>query len=182
MRNIFSTILATLLFASTSVAQYRNLEIHAAGLTCSLCSNAILKALKGLPFVQGVDTDLKTNLFSVQLRSGLPVDFDMISKKVEDAGFSVGKMTVEVKFNPAEVKNDAHIVNGNQIFHFLAVKPQKIDGWQKIKLLDKQFVLSSEAKKNSKLTQKECYKTGITGSCCSADNIPAGRRVYHVTI
>lgn len=182
MKKAAAIMLGMVLLTTAVQAQYRNLEIQAAGLTCSLCSNAILKALKGLPYVQNVETDLKTNLFSVQLRSGFPVDFDMITRKVEEAGFSVGRMTVEVKFSPAEIKNDAHIVNGNQVFHFLAVQPQKIEGWHKVKLMDKQFVLSAEAKKNSKLTQMACYTTGITGSCCTTGNVPAGRRVYHVTL
>jgi hypothetical protein len=138
--------------------------------------------LKSLPFVAGVNTELKSNKFIVDLRQGVPVDLDMISRKVEDAGFSVGKLSLEVKFTATDVKNDVHTVANGQVFHFLNVKPQKIDGWQKIQLLDKHFLLSADAKKTSKLTTMECYKTGVTASCCMVPGVPKGKRVYHVTI
>lgn len=164
------------------MAQYRNIEIHAAGLTCSLCSNAIQKALKSLPFVAGVNTELKSNKFSIDLRQGIPVDLDAISRKVEEAGFSVGKLTLEVKFNPVDIKSDVHTVANGQVFHFLNVQPRKIEGWQKVQLLDKNFVLSTEAKKNAKLTSMECFKTGIMASCCGSASGVSSKRVYHVTI
>ncbi len=179
--NLILTVLAfSMVFAAN--AQYRNLEIQAAGLTCSLCSNAIQKALKTLPFVAGVHTELKSNKFTVDLRQGVPVDLDMISRKVEDAGFSVGKLSLEVKFAETDIKHDAHTVAIGQVFHFLNVKPQKIEGWQKVQLLDKNFLLSADAKKNSKLTAMECYKTGLTASCCMVPGVAKGKRVYHVTI
>ncbi len=163
-------------------AQYRNLELQAAGLTCSLCSNAIQKSLKSLPFVSGVRTELKSNLFMIDLRPGVALNLDMISQKVEEAGFSVGKLSLEVKFDPTQIKPDAHVMSAGQIFHFMDVKPQSIAGWQKIKLMDKGFVLSAEAKKNSKLTTLNCYKTGYTADCCGMRDLPKGKRVYHVTI
>lgn len=175
-------------FLSISIfgfAQYRNIEIQAAGLTCSLCSNAIQKALKGLPFVASVKTELKSNTFLLDLRPGVPIDFDAISRKVEDAGFSVGALSVEVKFNNVNAKNDVHTQVGNQLFHFLAIEPQNIEGWQKVRLLDKNFVLAAEAKKNSKLTAMPCYKTGMLSPCCQPVTGIAGvaaKRVYHITL
>jgi copper chaperone CopZ len=173
---------AAFFLLNVSIAQYRNIEIHAAGLTCSLCSNAIQKALKSLPFVEGVQTELKSNKFTIEQRQGVPVDLDAISRKVEDAGFSVGKLTLEVKFNSVEIKNDVHTVANGQTFHFLNVKPQKVEGWQKVQLLDKNFVLSADAKKNAKLTTKDCYKTGTMASCCGDAAGAKSTRVFHVTI
>ena len=167
---------------NVSIGQYRNIEIQAAGLTCSLCSNAIQKALKGLPFVASIQTELKSNKFSINLREGVPVDLDAISRKVEDAGFSVGKLTLEVKFNAVDVKNDVHTVAGGQIFHFINVKPQKVEGWQKVQLLDKNFVLSADARKNAKLTTMDCFKTGVIASCCTSTTGNKSKRVFHVTI
>jgi copper chaperone CopZ len=181
MKKLFVFVLAAMSVFMAN-AQYRNIEIQAAGLTCSLCSNAIQKALKSLPFVAGVKTELKSNLFIIDLRPGIAVDLDQISRKVEDAGFSVGKLSLEVKFGAVDVKNDAHTIAGGNVFHFLKVNPQKVEGWQKIQLLDKNFVLSAEAKKNAKLTAMECYKTGVTSSCCDIPGVAKGKRVYHVTI
>ena len=181
MKLIF-LFLSVSFFSHFSMGQYRNIELQAAGLTCSLCSNAIQKALKGLPFVSGVRTELKSNMFMIDLRPGVDVNLDMISLKVEEAGFSVGKLSVEIKFDAVQIKNDAHVQSAGHIFHFLAVKPQKIEGWQKVKLMDKSFVLSAEAKKNQKLTTMNCYKTGVTADCCGMGSFPKGKRIFHVTI
>jgi copper chaperone CopZ len=175
-------MLAGCLVLTSVFAQYRNIEIQAAGLTCSLCSNSIQKALKSLPFVAGVRTELKSNTFYIDLRPGTTPDPDMISRSVEKAGFSVGNMTMEVKFSPVEIKNDIHTLAAGQVYHFVNVKPQKIDGWQKVKLLDKGFVLPAEAKKNAKLSGMACYKTGYAAECCTSSSIPKGKRIYHVTI
>jgi hypothetical protein len=91
-------------------------------------------------------------------------------------------LSVEIKFDAAQIKNDAHVKSAGHVFHFLAVKPQKIEGWQKVKLMDKSFVLSAEAKKNQKLTTMECYKTGVAADCCGMSAYPKGQRIYHVTI
>ena len=174
-----------LLFAFyTGNAQYRNIEIKAAGLTCSLCSNAIQKALKGLPFIASIDTELKSNVFRIALKPGMPVNFDLISRKVEEAGFSIGELTVEVKFPAAAIANDAHVEANGQLFHFMNVKPGQVAGWQKVKLLDKSFVLQPEAKKLAKATRFACYKTGFMESCCSekTEVKVSPRRVLHVTI
>ncbi|MCU0375485.1 MAG: heavy-metal-associated domain-containing protein [Chitinophagaceae bacterium] len=174
-----------LLFSSlSSNAQYRNLEIKAAGLTCSLCSNAIQKALKGLPFITSVETELKSNIFRIALKPGMPINFDLISRKVEEAGFSIGELTVEVKFPSAAIANDAHVEANGQLFHFMNVKSGQVAGWQKVKLLDKSFVLQPEAKKLAKTTRFACYKTGFMEACCSekTDVKVSPRRVLHVTI
>src|SRR6478735_315736 len=78
-------------FTSNVQAQFNKAELQASGLTCSLCSNAINKALKTLPFVESVQTDLNKNLFTITFKNGQRPDIDAISKKVEDAGFSVAK-------------------------------------------------------------------------------------------
>jgi copper chaperone CopZ len=181
----FKAFIITLVILNLNIrgfSQFRDIEIQAAGLTCSLCSNAIQKALKGLPFVSGVQTELKQNLFKIDLRPGIPVDLDMISKKVEDAGFSIGKMTMEVRFGNLDIENDSHAQIAGTVFHFLNVKPQKIDGWQKLQLIDKHFLLASEAKKYTKITSMECYKTGVTSPACSLPGLSKGQRIYHVTI
>ena len=174
-------ILFGLLFVATiSNAQYRNIELQAAGLTCSMCSNAINKALKPLPFINKIDTDLKNNLFSITLREGTTPDFDLLKKKVEEAGFSVGKLTVEVNFANQQVANDVHSNIGGKTLHFLNVKDQILNGWTRVQLIDRNFVVASRYKKIQHYTSMPCYKTGVAGSCCNG--LKPGERIYHVTI
>ena len=180
----FKFLLVALLlgFSTAGFSQYRNIELQAAGLTCSMCSNAINKALKPLPFVADVQTDLKKNLFTIVIKEGQQPDFDLLKKKVEDAGFSVGKMTVEVNFANQQVANDAHATIGGKTLHFLNVKDQNLNGWKRVQLVDKNFVLAAQYKKMQQYTSMACFKTGVAGSCCKMGDAKTGQRIFHVTI
>ncbi len=57
-----------------------------------MCSNAINKALKGLQFVESVNTDLNNNTFTVNFKPGTTPDFDVLKMKVEGAGFSIANL------------------------------------------------------------------------------------------
>lgn len=173
-------LMGLLLLSIISFAQYRNVALQAAGLTCSMCSNAINKALKPLPFIENIDTDLKNNLFMITIKPGTTPDFDLLKKKVEGAGFSVGRMTVEVNFNNLVISNDTHANIGGKNLHFLKVKDQTLNGWQKIQLVDKPFLVASQYKKLESATKMPCYISGVAGNCCP--DIKAGERIFHVTI
>jgi copper chaperone CopZ len=176
-------LMGLMLISTFSFAQsFRNIEMQAAGLTCSMCSNAINKALKQVDFIQDIKTDLKKNIFTITIKEGAMPDFDVIRKKVEGAGFSVGKMNVEVNFANQKIANDEHAVVGGKALHFLNVKEQTLNGWQKIQLVDKSFLVATQAKKWAAATAMSCYKTGVAASCCTTANVKAGQRMYHVTI
>lgn len=170
------------LFSIACPAQVMKVSIQASGLTCSMCSNAINKALKKVDFVEKIDADIKNSVFNISFKPGSAIDFDLLKKKVEDAGFFVAKFTTTMHFNQVAITNDNHVVVGNTIFHFLNVKDQTLNGDKTIRLLDKGFVTAKEYRKNNGLTKMECYKTGVAGACCAKDNLPAGKRIYHVTI
>lgn len=70
-------------------ARVTKVYLQASGLTCSMCSNSINKALKTLDFIDKVDADIKNYTFEISFKANSIVDFDKIKKKVEDAGFSV---------------------------------------------------------------------------------------------
>ncbi len=178
----FKIFIGLLLLSTISFAQYRNIELQAAGLTCSMCSNAINKSLKPLPFVGSIKTDLKNNLFVISVKDGSVPDFDLLRSKVEGAGFSVGKLTVEIDFKNLQVSNDVHAIIGGKNLHFVHVKDQTINGWQKVQIVDKNFVVASEYKKVQHYTGLPCYKTGAIAGCCKLGDAKPGDRIYHVTI
>jgi copper chaperone CopZ len=177
------TVLALLFSASVSRSQITQVEFQAAGVTCSMCSKAINKALLTLPFISDVRPDLQKNMFTVTFKDSAAVNLDDIRKKVEGAGFFVGKLWLTVNVTAADVKNDAHIQAGELNLHFMNVKTQQLNGAVKLRLLDKGFTTAKEYKKNSQFTKLECYKTGYMQSCCT---IPGekkgGERIFHVTI
>lgn len=178
---LITTALLVLLLSKQANANFRNIELQAAGLTCSMCSNAINKALRTLPEVADITTDLKNNLFVITLKEGARPDFDAISAKVEGAGFSVGKLTVEYNFSNTAVRKDEHVKLDDNIFHFVDVKAQTLDGWQRIQLVDQHFMLPKQYKKLAGGNKSDCMKTGLAANCCP-DTGSGSKRIYHVTI
>jgi copper chaperone CopZ len=163
-------------------AQFSKADLQAAGLTCSLCSKSINNALTVLPFVDKVITDIKTSSFNISFKPGTIPEVDAIRKAVEDAGFSVAKLSLTGSFNQLTVQNDAHIAIGGKTFHFVDVRSQTLNGEQTITLVDKNFLTAKAFKKYLKATSMECIKTGKAGSCCANGGLQAGTRIYHVTI
>jgi cation transport ATPase len=109
MKAILFSIAVLLSSLSLRAQSFKKASLQAAGLTCAMCSNATLNQLKTLPFVDKIDTDLNTTTFILHFKSDVPVNFDLIRKKVEDAGFSVAALKVTAEFNQVSVKADSHI-------------------------------------------------------------------------
>jgi copper chaperone CopZ len=180
MKRLFLiTILFSIhLFAN---AQINKVSIQASGLTCSMCSNAINKALKSIDYVDNVIANIKNSSFEIHFKPNTKVDFDLLKKKVEDAGFFVAQMDVSIMLNDVEIANDTHVEIDNTMFHFMNVPQQKLSGEKIIQIIDKGYLTDKVYKKNNKYTNMNCYKTGYMESCCKK-NKPGGTRIYHVTI
>lgn len=146
-------------------AQIFKVSLQASGLTCSMCSNAINKALNTLDFVDKVDADIKTSTFVISFKVNGKVDFEKLKNKVENAGFSVADFRATMQFNNVRIKNHETIMVGDKKFRFVDTKEQIINGAKSIKIIDKGFVSSKEFKKNA---------------VPSADS--KGEKIYHVTI
>ena len=169
-------------FTSIGYAQVKKVRLQASGLTCSMCSNSINKAIQSLDYVNEVDANIKNSSFDITFNDSLKVNFDQIKKKVEDAGFFVANFEVDYQFENTALVKDAHIESNSFIFHFLHVPEKNISGVVTIKLLDKGFVSVKEFKKNRSLTKMACYNTGMTAACCTLQKKTEGSRIYHVTI
>jgi copper chaperone CopZ len=180
MKYIISFLL--LVLAVTVQAQFKTARLQALGLTCAMCSNSITKSLKTIPFIESVEVDLKNTSYDLKFKEGEVVDFDMIRKKVESAGFSVGMLTVLAEFKEVKVKNEALIVLGGQVFHFVSVKEQVLNGEQKFQIINKFFVPLKEAKKYTGLSKSEVLKTEKAGAEGKNLGVDAGTRVFNVTI
>jgi copper chaperone CopZ len=183
MKKFFLSLMIISLALITN-AQVEKAQFQASGLTCSMCSNAINKALKTVSFIESINTDLNKNLFEITFKKNVPVDLDAIKKKVEDAGFSIAKFWIVADFKNVKIDKEEHVAVGNFNFHFMNVKQQTLNGEQRLQLIDKDFVSAKEFKKNNAYTSMPCYQTGTMAECCkSADaNLNASNRIYHVTI
>lgn len=157
-------ILISIIFSFAANAQVAKVSLQASGLTCSMCSNSINKALKTLDFVDKVDANIKTSTFEITFKPGKKVDFDLLKKKVEDAGFSVANFVATIQFNNVSIANNQPVTIGDKTFEFINVKSEMLKGAKQVRIIDKGFVSSKEYKKNSLAMSS------------------AGKGIYHATI
>jgi copper chaperone CopZ len=147
MKKIF--LLMAIMIPIATTAQITHVSLQASGLTCSMCSNSINKALKKLDFVLRVEADIKTYTFEIYFKPDSNVDFDLIKKKVENAGFTVYGFVATILFDNVQVIKSQSVSMGGKIFLFTALKEQTLNGPQKIKVLDKGFVSPKETRSNA---------------------------------
>lgn len=164
------------------MAQFSSANLQAAGLTCAMCTKAINKSLEKLLFVQSVTADIKSSSFNIAFKKEVPVDFDVIKKAVNDAGFSVARLNVTGTFSAVAVQNDTHVQIDGKTFHFLDISNQTLSGEKTLLITDKDFIGSKEFKKYNSATQMSCVQTGRAGYCCKKEGIADKTRIYHVTI
>lgn len=166
--------------SSSVFAQIKSAKLTASGLTCSMCSKAIYKALMKVPSIQDVEADIKNSSYDIKFKEGTNVVIDDLKKAVEGAGFSVAGLQVTGNFSNVAVANDAHIAYGGSNFHFLGVNKQVLNGEKTLTVVDKNFLPSKDFKKYSSQTKMKCVQTGMMEACCSKTGTSG--RIYHVTL
>ena len=147
MKIIFLSIAVILSMAVTS--QVNKVSFKASGLTCSMCSNSIYKALKTLDFIDDINANVKTYTFELSFKSNSIIDFDMIKKKVEGAGFAISSFVASIVFDNVLIKKEQAISIGDKSFLFLNAEEQVLNGIKEVKVMDKGFVSINESKKNN---------------------------------
>lgn len=143
---IISLLIATAIAISTQ-AQIEKVSFQASGLTCSMCSNSIFKALKTLDFVERVDVDLSSYTFEMTFKDKGSVEFDKIKAKVEGAGFSIISFIATVDFKNISIPSTDPLAIGNNRIVFVDFNQQDLKGIRQIRILDKGFVSSKEFRK-----------------------------------
>ena len=180
MRKLILFILSLIYFIAQS--QISKVKIQASGLTCSMCSNSINKALKSVDYVDNIVANIKNSTFEITFKPDAKVNFDQLKKKVEAAGFFVAKFEANVNFDHLNVSDESHVELFGTMFHFMNVGERKLNNETVVRVIDKGFVTQKEFKKNSKYTTMGCYQTGVMGRCCKQNVKSEGVRIYHVTI
>jgi len=174
--------LCCLVFLINASAQVKRITIQASGLTCSLCSNAINKSLRSINWVAQVEPNIEESTFELTFTPNADVDFDLLKKKVEDAGFFVAKMVAELEIKQTAIQDDAHLEIQGKMMHFLHVGNKTIEGVVRLQILDKGYVSAKEFKRNARYTKMDCYQTGRMGPCCHQQQQQSLSRIYHVTL
>jgi len=161
-------IFIILLVFSTGIAnaQFTKAELQVSGLTCALCSKATEKSLKTLPFIGDIKTDLMHNIFVLTFKNGEPVNFDQISKKVQDAGFFVNSLKATFDFDKVKVAGN-HFSYGGDTYQVMNGADKPLNGPVAVTIVDKGFAPKSVSKK---------YLSQV------ADVSTTSGRLYHVAI
>ncbi len=181
MKKILLIVAILCLNLTISFAQIKSASLRASGLTCSMCSKAIYKALQKVPTVQDVKVNIETSVYDISFKPNAAVSIDEVKKAVENAGFSVASMQVTAGFPKIDIANDAHFSIGGVNMHFLNVQPQTIQGDKTVTIVDKNYLSAAENKKYGQYTKMICFETGKMELCCAKGTQPAGR-IYHVTL
>ena len=93
------TFFFLLLLAQTGIGQTK-VKFIAAGVTCSMCSNAIHKSLKSDKGIKSIEPNLQTQEWIVEYKDGQYNSEETVKgleKRVKDAGFSIQTLWVNDK-------------------------------------------------------------------------------------
>lgn len=169
------------LISRNSSAQLISADIGINGMTCSMCARATEETLKRLDFIDTMWVDLNALVAHITFKKNMDAPIEGLVKSVEDAGFSVRSITAIFDFKNQKIGKDEHIDYGNDVFHFVGVEDQTLNGPVTLRFIDKQFVSKKEFKDWSKKTSMTCYKNNKKDSCCPA-NLTQTKRLFHVTL
>jgi copper chaperone CopZ len=172
------TILFLSLLSGHAMANFTSAKLKVTGITCSMCSNSVYKALSSLSFIDKIEVDLQKSIYEITFKPGEKVVIDDIKDKVEGAGFSVGELIADFNFENLNVKKDLHYEYEGNVYHFVNVTEQTLDKCISVKFVDKGLTSSKEHKKYVGLTTYTCIKSGKSQNCC----IQMNQRIYHITL
>jgi len=161
---------------NVSAQQISTADLQVTGLTCSMCSNATQKSLETLNFISSVKPDLNKNIFVLTFKKDANINLDLVRKKVQDAGFSVGGLTASFNFNQVKIDDKGQAVVDGNVYRFVNAKSKTLNGTIKASVVDKNFISGSAFKKQATTANSDAYASG-TG-------IVNGKktRIYHLVL
>ena len=138
MKKIFFSIVIFLV-ATASEAQFKSAKITAAGLTCAMCTKAIYNSLGKVPAVSKVDADIKNSSFLVTFKKGSTIDPRLLSAAVEEAGFSVARLSLTGDFDNVPVNEQAQVMIDGKTYQIASARISKLDGERTFYITDKKL-------------------------------------------
>lgn len=148
MKKIFLAI--AMLLSMAGYAQIQSASLTASGLTCSMCSKAIYKALLKLPAIQKVDVDIDKSSYTITFRSNATVSPDALRKAVEDAGFAVARLELTMNMPKTTLSNETRVPLQGSTYRFIGGSGKSIQGVQKVTVIGKSYLSPNEWKRYAK--------------------------------
>jgi copper chaperone CopZ len=140
-------LLTLLAIAFNAKAQVQKVDLQASGLTCAMCSKAIYKAVAALSFVDTVTVDIEASTYELRFKKEATPRFDQIAKAVVDAGFSVAKLSADIKFDKQAVDKNGETELDGIRYKIVASAPGILQGTKKMQFVGKPYMLPKDFKK-----------------------------------
>lgn len=99
MKELLWGFLLGIMSIGWSNAQVIKADIGVNGLTCSQCSRSVYHTLNKLDFVEKVEMDLNETIAHVTFKNKAQVDFEVISRAIRNAGYSVRNIVAELQIS-----------------------------------------------------------------------------------
>lgn len=81
---------------TADIPTHKTVELAVGGMTCSMCSSAVQKALMGMNGVVSVNVSLSTNMATIEYEESYESNPDAFREMVEDIGYDVSDVIVVV--------------------------------------------------------------------------------------
>lgn len=145
MKKIFLAI--AMLISMVGYAQIQSASLTASGLTCSMCSKAIYKALLKVPAVDKVEVDIEKSSYLINFNKNATVSPDVLKKAVEGAGFAIAKLELIAAVPETKVNADSKLNLQGTIYRFVRPNGRTIQGVQTLTIIDKSYLSPDDWKR-----------------------------------
>jgi len=131
-------LMAVLFIIATSAnAQIKSAEVLASGLTCSMCSKAIFKALSSLPFVDTIKVNIETSVYQLNFKKDSAVKIESIRDAVYDAGFAIAKLSITANWKDKNAIKDLVFNDLGYQFQWQTKSNKMLSNTQKVFIVNK---------------------------------------------
>jgi copper chaperone CopZ len=127
----------TFLLFGTVNAQIKSAEVLASGLTCSMCSKAIFKALSQLDFVDTVKVNIETSVYKLTFKNDSKPSIEGIRDAVYDAGFAIAKLSITGDWKQKSATKDLAFEDFGYQFKWQVKANKALSGSQKVSIVNK---------------------------------------------
>jgi copper chaperone CopZ len=118
-------------------AQIKSAEVLASGLTCSMCSKAIFKALSQLDFVDTVKVNIETSVYQLSFKKDSAVKIEGIRDAVYDAGFAIAKLSITADWKDKTALKDLVFNDLGYQFKWQTKVNKTLSSHQKVVIVNK---------------------------------------------
>ncbi len=139
-----------MLIGVAGYAQIQSASLTASGLTCSMCSKAIYKALLTVPSIHKVDADIETSSYKIEFKKNADVSPEAIRKVVEGAGFGVAKLAITASVPKTTIEADTRLSLQGATYKFIRSNGKMVQGVQTFTVIGKSYLSPAEWKQYAK--------------------------------